>query len=304
MRIPQPLSRAYDFLSKVAAAWSTDRCSRKAAALAFYTAFSLTPIIVIVLWLVSFVVDATVASEELHDQLGTLVGAAGAEVIESVLVHTRQQAQGFTALAIAFPVLLIGATTAFAELKESLDEIWGVQARGPQGLWGLLRTRLASLGLILVIAFLLVVSLAVNAFVALASKRLAEEIGLSGAITVQVLSGALAITIVASIFAAIYKLLPAINLRWRDVGRAALITTVLFLAGQLAIGFYLGNSATASAYGAAGSLAVLLLWIYYSAAIFLLGAELNKFWLISIRSFDPTAPPPQERDTNSPATSG
>ncbi len=298
MRLPSPITRLYDFTSRVAAAWSSDRCSRKAAALAFYTAFSLTPILVIVLWLVSFVVDATLASEEMHAQLGALVGPAGAEVIESVLTHTRQEAQGFTALAIAFPVLLIGATTAFAELKESLDEIWGVQARAQPGLWGLLRTRLAALGLILVIAFLLVVSLAVNAFVALASKRLAEVIGLSGAITVQVLSTALAVALVASIFAAIYKLLPAIRLRWRDVGRAALITTVLFLAGQLAIGFYLGNSATTSAYGAAGSLAVLLLWIYYSAAVFLLGAELNKFWLASIRSDDPAASSAPERDTS------
>lgn len=298
MRMPKSLSRLYAFVSKVASAWSSDQCSRKAAALAFYTAFSLTPIIIIVLWLVSFVVDTTLASEELREQLGTLVGPAGAEVIESVLVHTRQEAQGFTALAIAFPMLLIGATTAFAELKESLDEIWGVQPSAQQGLRGLLRTRLAALGLILVIAFLLVVSLAVNAFVALASKRLAEEIGLSGAITVQALSTALAVAIVASIFAAIYKLLPAIRLQWREVGRAALITTVLFLAGQLAIGFYLGNSATASAYGAAGSLAVLLLWIYYSAAVFLLGAELNKFWLGSIRSHDAAAQRPQERNTS------
>jgi len=282
MQIPRFLVRPIDFVRTVAAAWSDDRCGRKAAALAYYTAFSLAPILVIVLWLVGFVVDAAVATEELRGQLVGLVGPSAAETIDAVLKHTQAQARGLTAIAIAFPVLLIGATTAFAELKESLDEIWGIHSKRQKGVWGLLRTRLVSFGMILVIAFLLLVSLAVNAMVALASKQLATWMGLTGTIALQVFSTALAIAIVAAIFAAIYKLLPAIKLRWRDVGRASLVATGLFLAGQIAIGMYLGNSATTSAYGAAGSLAVLLLWIYYSSAVFLLGAELNKFWLHSV----------------------
>jgi membrane protein len=266
-------------MKRVAVAWSDDRCSRKAAALAYYTAFSLAPILVIVLWLVGFVVDAASATEELRAQLVYLVGPTAAAAIDAIIRHTQEEASRTTAIAIALPVLLLGATTAFSELKESLDEIWGVQAPAQRGIWGLLRTRLVSFGMILVIAFLLLVSLAVNAAVAIASKQLAVWIGLTGTIALQVLSTALAIVIVAIIFAAIYKLLPSVRLRWRDVGRAALVTTLLFLAGQVAIGVYLGNSATASAYGAAGSLAVLMLWIYYSSAVFLLGAELNKFWL-------------------------
>ena len=279
MHFPPLARKPFGFIQQLAHAWSEDHCSRKAAALAYYTAFSLAPILVIVLWLVGLVVDAAVATAELRDQLLALVGPTGADAIDAILEHTRDQTRGLTAIAIAFPVLLLGATTAFAELKESLDEIWGVQPQTQKGIWGLLRTRLVSFGLILVIAFLLLVSLAVNALVALASKQLALWVGLGGTIALQVLSTALAIVIVAVIFAAIYKLLPAVRLRWRDVGRAALVATVLFLAGQLAIGLYLGNSATASAFGAAGSLAVLMLWIYYSAAVFLLGAELNRFWL-------------------------
>ena len=279
MRVPAVAQKPVDFVQQVAAAWSDHQCGRKAAALAYYTAFSLAPILVIVLWLVGFVVDAAVATDELRAQLVSLVGPTAADAIDAMLKHTQEQARGLTAIAIAFPILLLGATTAFAELKESLDEIWGVQPTAHKGVWGLLRTRLASFGMILVCAFLLLVSLSVNAMVALASKQLASWIGLSGTIALQVLTTALAIMIVAVIFAAIYKLLPAIRLRWRDVGRAALVATVLFLAGQIAIGMYLGNSATASAFGAAGSLAVLMLWIYYSAAVFLLGAVLNKFWL-------------------------
>lgn len=284
--LPAQLRRLFDFVRTIAKAWSDDHCSRKAAALAYYTAFSLAPTLVIVVWLVSFVVDATLATDEIRNQLSGLVGIAGAEVIDSVLKHTQEEAQGLRAIAIAFPVLLIGATTAFAELKESLDEIWGVRAPARSGIRELLRTRLLSFGMILVIAFLLLVSLAVNAMVALTFSMLSRYIGVEGAFAVQAFSTAVAVVIVAGIFAAIYKLLPAISLRWREVARAAGVTTALFLAGQTAIGFYIGNSATASAYGAAGSLAVLLLWIYYSSAVFLLGAELNKIWLAPIRGKD------------------
>ncbi len=299
------MTRAVNFVKQVAAAWSDDRCSRKAAALAYYTAFSLAPILVIVLWLVGFVVDAAVATEELRSQLVALVGPTAADAIDALLKHTQQEARSLRALAIAFPVLLLGATTAFAELKESLDEIWGVQPPSHTGVWGLLRTRMVSFGMILVIAFLLLVSLSVNAMVALASKQLAQWIGLGGTVALQVLATRLSLIIVAVVFAAIYKLLPAIRLRWRDVGRAAMVTTLLFLAGQVAIGVYLGNSATASAFGAAGSLAVLMLWIYYSSAVFLLGAELNKIWLRPTAvALTPGArtPGPLRRDTRSSGT--
>jgi membrane protein len=273
------LRRALEFIKSLAAAWSEDRCSRKAAALAYYTAFSLAPILVIVLWIVGLVADAKAASEELRMQLGALVGPSGEAALDALIIHTLEESKGAAAAILALPVLLIGATTAFSELKQSLDDIWGVQAEARSGIWGFIRTRLLSFGLILVIAFLLLVSLAANAVVALTSQRLADWIGLSGTILLQALSTAMTLLIVFVIFSAIYKLLPAIELRWRDVARASAVTTVLFLLGQLAIGLYLGNSATANAYGAAGSLAVLMLWIYYSTSVFLLGAEMNKFWL-------------------------
>ena len=273
------LRRRLDFVKALAAAWSEDRCSRKAAALAYYTAFSLAPILVIVLWIVGLVADADTASGALRDQLGSLVGPAGQDALDALVMHTLEESKGIAAALLALPVLLIGATTAFSELKASLDDIWRVEAQAVRGVWGFLRTRLLSFGLILVIAFLLLVSLAANALVAVASSALAQWIGLGGTVALQILSTTLTLFVVFVIFTAIYKLLPAIELRWRDVARAAAVTTVLFLLGQLAIGLYLGNSATASAYGAAGSLAVLMLWIYYSTSVFLLGAELAKFWL-------------------------
>ena len=273
------LRSQYAFVKAVAAAWSENRCSRKAAALAYYTAFSLAPILVIVLWIVGLVTDAKAASDELRTQLGALVGPSGEEAVDALIIHTLEEAKGRAAVLLALPVLLIGATTAFTELKESLDEIWREKPESQSGIWNFLRTRLLSFGMILVIAFLLLVSLAANAVVALTSQRLAAWVGLSGAVALQVLSTAITLLVVFVIFSAIYKLLPAIELRWRDVARAAAVTTVLFLVGQLGIGLYLGNSATANAYGAAGSLAVLMLWIYYSTSVFFLGAVMNKFWL-------------------------
>ncbi len=268
-----------EFVKALAAAWSEDRCSRKAAALAYYTAFSLAPILVIVLWIVGLVADIKAASDELRSELSALVGPSGEAALDALILHTVEQAKAGAAVLLALPVLLVGATTAFSELKASLDDIWGVQPEAQSGIWGFLRTRLLSFGLILVIAFLLLVSLAANAMVAIASSRLADWIGMSGAVTLQVLSTVMTLFIVFLIFAAIYKLLPAMELRWRDVAKAAAVTTVLFLLGQLGIGLYLGNSATASAYGAAGSLAVLMIWIYYSTSVFFLGAEMNRVWL-------------------------
>lgn len=268
-----------EFVKALGAAWTEDRCFRKAAALAYYTAFSLAPILVIVLWIVGLVADVKAASDELRDELAALVGPSGEAVLDALIRHTLEQAKGGAALMLALPVLLIGATTAFSELKASLDDIWGVQPEVQSGVWGFLRTRLLSFGLILVIAFLLLVSLAANAMVAVASSRLASWVGLSGTIALQVLSTVVTLFVVFVIFAAIYKLLPAMELRWRDVAKAAAVTTVLFLFGQLCIGLYLGNSATANAYGAAGSLAVLMIWIYYSTSVFFLGAEMNRVWL-------------------------
>jgi membrane protein len=273
------IRRRLDLIKAVAATWSEEHCSRKAAALAYYTAFSLAPILVIVLWIVGLVADAKAASDELREQLSTLVGPAGEAAIDALIVHTLEESRGGMAALLALPVLLVGATTAFTELKQSLDEIWGEKPEASSGIWSFLRTRLLSFGMILVIAFLLLVSLAANALVAVGSRQLAQWIGLSGAVALQVISSAITLLVVFAIFSAIYKLLPEIELRWRDVARAAAVTTVLFLLGQVGIGLYLGNSATANAYGAAGSLAVLMLWIYYSTSVFFLGAVMNKFWL-------------------------
>jgi membrane protein len=271
-----PLRRLWQALAALADAWSDDRCARRAAALSYYTAFSVAPILVIVLAVAGFIVDTTTLSGAILDQARMLIGDAGAELLDGLLKASQNGTRQGWAAAAAFAVLLVGATTAFAELKDSLDELFGHRGPVPEGLWGMLRARLLSFGLVLALAFLLLVSLAVNAALAAVSGYLfGEQVGW----VLRAVSWAATLVVVVGTFAAIYKLLPAAHLAWRDALLGASVTAVLFLVGRYLIGLYLGNSAPASAFGAAGSLAVLLLWVYYSASIFFLGAEVTRLFI-------------------------
>ena len=270
------MQRLWQALQRLAAAWSEDRCARRAAAVSYYTAFSLAPILVIVLAVAGVIVDTTTLNGAIVDEARMLMGDAGAELLEGLLAASRDGGrQGWAALA-ALGALLVGATTAFAELKDSLDDLFGQAAPVPEGLWGLVRARLLSFGLVLVLAFLLLVSLAVNAVLAVASSYLfGAEVGWA----LRAISWIATLVVVIGLLGAIYKLLPAAQLAWRDALLGATVTAGLFLVGRYLIGLYLGNSAPASAFGAAGSLAVLLLWVYYSAAIFFLGAEVTRLFI-------------------------
>jgi len=273
------LQGAGAFVREVAAAWSRDRCFSRAAAVAFYTAFSIAPVLVIVLWLVGLFVDSALATDRLLVEMRRLVGPAGADVFLGALQHLNDRGEGGSAAIIAFGALLVGATTAFAELKESLDEIWGARNLQGGGIWGLLKTRLLALGMLVVLALLLLVLLAVNAGIGLLSEPLSDLIGLREATALRWMSRLVTVLAIALLFASIYKLLPSVSLRWTEVGRASMVTALLFMAGHAAISTYVGSSAATSAYGAAGSLAAVLLWIYYSALIFFLGAELTRAWV-------------------------
>ena len=275
--------RLWGAVGLLAGAWSDDRCSRKAAAVAYYTAFSIAPVFVIVLAVAGLLVDTTTLSDALLAQMHALIGEPGATLVSDVLEASRaEDKRGWAALA-AFVALLVGATTAFAELKDSLDEIFGSLRTAPTGIWGMLRSRLLSFGLVLVLAFLLLVSLAVNAALAVASTWL---LGVDAGRALQAVSWIATLLVVIGLFAAIYRLLPAARLAWRDVMLGAVVTALLFLVGRFAVGLYLGNSAPASAFGAAGSLAILLLWVYYSASIFFLGAELTRLFIARRRRRD------------------
>lgn len=263
--------------------WLDHRASSKGAALAFYTLFSLAPVLVLVIAVAGFFYGAEAAQGQLMTQLRGLVGPQGAETIQAILAGARNKDTGFIATIVATVLLLIGATTVFSELKDSLDEIWDVPKPQDAGFWNVVRTRLLSFGLILVLGFLLMVSLVVSAALAVIESYIGD-MWKEAAVIMGWVAWAFSFLVIATLFGVIYKLLPRIHLSWRDVTIGALGTALLFTLGKYGIGLYIGNSSTTDSFGAAGSLIALLLWVYYSAQIFFLGAEFARQYALKMGS--------------------
>jgi membrane protein len=246
------------------------------AALAFYTVFSVAPILIIAIGVFGVIIGADTVRADLLLQMQNLFGDAGAAAVQALLSISTDMGKSRLATAVGVATLLIGASTVFVELQTSLDRIWGIPKRSrKRGIWRVLRARFLSFGLVLGVGFLLLVSLVVSAVLAAFGAWLASYLG--GWQTV-LLAIDVTLSVIAStvLFALVYKYLPQERLAWREVWVGSLVTAVLFNVGKFAIGYYIGKSAFASVYGAAGSLLVLLLWTYYSAQIFLFGAEFTK----------------------------
>ncbi len=278
--------------------WLSHRASSKGAALAFYTLFSLAPILVLVIAIAGFFYGTDAAQGQLLDELRGLVGTQGAETIQAILAGARNKESGKLATIIATVLLLVGATSAFAELKDSLDEIWDVPPPKDASWWDTVRTRLLSFGLILTLGLLLMFTLVVSAALSVLEKYLGG-MWHSATIILGWVAWAVSFLVIAVMFGAIYKLLPRVRLSWHDVTIGALGTAIMFTVGKFVIGLYIGNSGTTSSFGAAGSLIALLLWVYYSAQIFFLGAEFARQYALQMGSLKdkhvPGAPPPEAR---------
>jgi membrane protein len=294
-----PFSRQVAHVMRCAVTeWLSHRASSKGAALAFYTLFSLAPILVLVIAIAGFFYGTDAAQGQLLDELRGLVGKQGAETIQAILAGARNKESGKLATIIATGLLLVGATSAFAELKDSLDEIWDVPPPKDATWWDTVRTRLLSFGLILTLGLLLMFTLVVSAALSVLEKYLGG-MWHSATIILGWVAWAVSFLVIAVMFGAIYKLLPRVKLSWHDVTIGALGTAIMFTLGKFAIGLYIGNSGTASSFGAAGSLIALLLWVYYSAQIFFLGAEFARQYALQMGSLKdkdvPGAPAPGAR---------
>lgn len=270
--------------------WFSHRATSKGAALAFYTMFSLTPILILVIAIAGYFLGERAAHGEIVAQISDLVGDSGAQVIQSMLARAHNPKSGIIATLIAGSLLFIGATTVFAELKASLDEIWEIskiKASGKkQAIGALVKTRLLAFSIILSLAFLLLTSLLVNAGLALVEQFAAEFVGrfITTIGIFKHVSALVSFGVITSMFAVIFKMLPDVKLPWSDVWIGAAFTAILFGLGKYLIGIYLGNSAVASSFGAAGSLIALLLWVYYSAQIFFFGAEITRQYALTFGS--------------------
>ena len=267
----------WSLLKQAIQAWSDDYAPSMGAALSYYTLFSIAPLLLIVIAVAGWVFGEQAVRGELTGGLQYLMGEEGAKGIESLLASVSDPKEGIIATVIGVLVLLLGATTVFGELQNALDRIWRAPAREEiGGVWRLLRSRLLSIGMILGIAFLLMVSLVADT----ALNALGKMWGTEGwQVLAQVVNFAVGFALTTTVFALIYKLMPRARIEWHDVWVGAAVTAILFTVGKFLISLYIGRSAVASSFGAAGSLAVVMIWVYYSAQIFLLGAEFT--WVYS-----------------------
>lgn len=254
-------------------AWLEQRAASKGAALAFYTLFSMTPILLLAIALAGYFFGAHAAQGEIIVQVRSLAGPNGAQAVQALLAAAQDPGAGLMATILAGVLLLVGTTSVFAELKGSLDEMWGTRPARHSTFTLFMRTRLLAFGLVLVLAFLLLTSLLVSAALALAERYAG---GIWGSPLLSGLSSLVSFAVIAFLFAVIYKMLPDVRISWRDVWVGALVTAALFAVGKHLIGLYLGNGAIASSFGAAGSVVALLAWVYYSAQIFFLGAQFTR----------------------------
>ena len=263
-------------LKKTFSEWKKREAPRRGAALAFYTILSLAPLLILVVALSAFLFGKAGAQEQILSQFRQLVGEDGARVIESVLTSADKPSAGLVASVIGVVTLLLGAAGVLVELRESLNRLWDVQIKKRAGgIIGFLRGKILSLGMVLAFGFLLLVSLAVSAGLT-ASGKFFAHLGVLPPSAWEVVNFLLSMAVVAALFALIFRFLPDVRLPWRDVWRGAVLTAVLFTIGKTLIGFYLGKAGVGSAYGAAGSLVVLVVWIYYSAQIFFFGAMFTR----------------------------
>jgi membrane protein len=262
-------------LTRIAAVgWWNDRAMSLGASIAFFTLFSLAPMLLAAIYVAGLAFGHDAAQGAVVGELGGLLGEEAAQATEVMIVSASDFGSGVVGTTIGLATFLILATGAFVEIQDSLNLIWKVQPPS-LGILGLLRTRFLSLALVVGIGFLLLVSLLVDAAVSAAGAYLQSNV--AGALAlVQLLNSAVSFVVAALLFAMIFKVLPAVALAWRDVWTGALVTALLFTLGKFLIGFYLGRSGIASGYGAAASVVTVMLWIYYAALILLFGAEFTK----------------------------
>jgi len=284
------LRRLVTVLRKAGSAWVDDRAQSMGAALSYYTVFSIAPLLLIAISVAGLVFGQDAAQGAVVDQLQGLIGPSGAKAIQDLLKNVSKPSEGIVATITGVVVLVIGATSVFAELQDDLNRIW--EAPTPRKVstwWAWLRTRLLSMGMIFAIGFLMLVSLAASAaFDAFASWSTSALAGWE--LLAHAVNFVVSFVLTTALFAMIYRFMPQATIEWRDVGIGAVVTAFLFSIGKYLIGLYIGKSALASGFGAAGSLAVLLAWVYYSAQIFLFGAEFTWAYAHAFGSHQGKAP--------------
>ncbi len=271
------LTTVWALLKESASEWDKDKCPRLGAAISYYTLFSLAPILIIAIAIAGLIFGQEAARGQIVVQMQELVGLEGAQAVQTMLENAYQSSDSVWATVVAIVMLMVGATGVFIELQDSLNTVWEVVPKPGRGIKGIVQDRMLSFGVVLGVGFLLLVSLILSAGLTAVYKYVLVNMP-GSAILWQTVNFVVSFAIITFLFAMIYKLLPDVKLEWKHVWIGGAVTAGLFTIGKFLIGLYIGNSSTASAYGAAGSVVVLLVWVYYSAQIFLFGAEFTQVY--------------------------
>ncbi len=293
-------SQAWSLLKDSVSGFIEDEALSRGAAMAFFAVTSLAPILLLVIAIAGLVFGEEAARNALASQLTGLMGSQSADVLQSAVADASDESSGIWATIIGGVTLLITASGVFGEMQSSLNVIWKAKPEGGT-VSRLVRARAASLGLVASLGFLLIVSLAVSAGISALGGFLNAYLPF-GDVILAIINEVISLALITVLFAAIYKVLPDLHLEWRDVWTGALVTAILFSIGKSLIGWYLGSSTVASSYGAAGALIIILLWVYYSSLIFLLGAEFTHAYSLAHGSRQDT-PEATQSDTPAPASS-
>jgi len=262
----------WDVLKQIIDEWSEDKAPKLGAALSYYTIFSLAPLLVISIAVAGFLFGKEAAQGRIVYEIESLVGYEGAELIQTAIKNSSQTDAGILATVISLLTIIIAATAVFIELQDSLNTICKIKQKPGRAIKSFLKNRVLSFAMVVAVGFLLLVSLILSAAISALNEYVGEFFSIPVFI-LQIINIVLSLFVIFALFSMVYKILPDAELSWKDVRIGALVTTILFVIGKYLIGLYLGSSAVSSTFGAAGSLAILLVWIYYSAQILFLGAE-------------------------------
>lgn len=272
----QNFKDGFTIMKGAIAGFSDDKAMKLSASLAYYTVFSLAPLLLLVISLAGIFLGKEAIQGQVFSEINGLVGNQAARQIEEMIKNLEKSGQTTLSVIIGFVTLLVGATTVFGEMQDSINTIWKVKAKPKRGWVKLLKDRLLSSSLIVSIGFLLIVSLLVNGMLLALSDNLKRLLPDITVVIFNIINASISFIVITILFGVIFKVLPDVKISWKGVRAGALFTAFLFMLGRVIIGFYIEKTSTGSAYGAAGSLIVILLWVYYTAAILYFGAEFTQ----------------------------
>ncbi len=270
--------------------WTRHNAPKLGAALAYYTVLALAPLVIVVIAVIGLAFGHEAAQGQIMAQIQGMVGTQGAEAIQTVVANASKPSSGIVASLLGLLTLFFGASGVFVELRDSLNRIWEVPPKPDAGIWSMIRERFLSFGMVLAIGFVLLVSLLLSAALAAAGAFVSGFLPIP-AWVLEIANSVLSLLVFIALFALIYMVLPETDIAWTDTLLGAAVTSILFTIGKYLIGLYLGTATIASTYGAAGSLVIVLIWVYYSAQVFFFGAEFTHVYALRYGSHRPKVLP-------------